>query len=239
MNVLQLMESTGIVPVFYSGDAAVARNVVGACYRGGMRVFEFTNRGPAAGKVFAELVDFVAVECPELELGVGSIVDGQTCRRFVEAGARFVVGPVFAAEVLDVCRESGVPYIPGAATPTEIFNASRACAEGGGLSAVYDTATDGEAAGEPVRSVAMVKVFPGAELGGPSFVRSVLAPMPWLRLMVTGGVEPTAESLGAWFGAGVKCVGIGSNLFPRELVAAGRWDDIAAICARALASVKN
>ncbi len=214
MNILELMESTGIVPVFYNGDAEVAKNVVKACYKGGVRSFEFTNRGAKAFDVFGELVEMAAAECPELVLGIGSITTAADCRRFVEAGARFVVGPVYSAEVLEEAKVSGVPYIPGAATPTEIFNAWKAGAE-------------------------IVKVFPGAECGGPSFVKAVLAPMPWLRLMVTGGVEPTRENLTRWFAAGVKCVGIGSNLFPKSLVDAGRWDDIAALCAETLAIVKE
>jgi 2-dehydro-3-deoxyphosphogluconate aldolase/(4S)-4-hydroxy-2-oxoglutarate aldolase len=155
-----------------------------------------------------------AAECPGLTLGIGSIVSAEDCRRFVEAGARFVVGPVFSAEVSEEARKLNVPYIPGAATPTEIFNAWRA---GAGI----------------------VKVFPGAECGGPSFVKAVLAPMPWLRLMVTGGVEPTRDNLTRWFAAGVRCVGIGSNLFPKALVDAGRWDDIAALVAETLAIVKE
>lgn len=206
------MENGGMVPVFYHGDAEIAKNVVRACYRGGVRSFEFTNRGAQAFEVFGALVAMAAAECPELTLGIGSIVDAASCRRFVEAGARFVVSPVFSAEVMDETRRLGVPYIPGAATPTEIFNANRLGAE-------------------------IVKVFPGAEVGGPSFVKAVLAPMPWLRIMVTGGVEPTRDNLTKWFGAGVKCVGIGSNLFPKEVIAAGRWDEISQLCATTLSTI--
>ncbi len=212
MNVLEIMEQTGVVPVFYNGDTAVATNVVKACYRGGIRTFEFTNRGEKAFEVFQALVKMAAAECPELVMGIGSIVSAADCRRFVEAGARFVVGPVFSAEVMDEAVKLDVPYIPGAATPTEVFNAWKSGA-------------------------AIVKVFPAAEVGGPSFVKAVLAPMPWLRIMVTGGVEPTRENLSKWFAAGVKCVGIGSNLFPGELVAAGRWDEMSDAIARTLATV--
>lgn len=186
------MERTGIVPVFYNGDAETAKGVVRACYAGGLRAFEFTNRGEKAFAVFVELVAMASRECPEMVMGIGSITTAADCRRFVESGARFVVGPVFSAEVLEECGRLNIPYIPGAATPTEIFNAWKA-------------------------GSAIVKVFPAAECGGPSFVKAVLAPMPWLRIMVTGGVEPTRENLERWFKAGVKCVGIGSNLFPKEL----------------------
>jgi 2-dehydro-3-deoxyphosphogluconate aldolase/(4S)-4-hydroxy-2-oxoglutarate aldolase len=212
MNVLETMEKIGIVPVFYNGDADVAAGVARACYRGGVRTFEFTNRGERAFEVFSALVKMAAAECPGLMMGIGSITTEADCRRFVEAGARFVVGPVFCQDVLDEAARLGVPYIPGAATPTEIFNAWRA--------------------GAP-----MVKVFPGAECGGASFIKAVLAPMPWLRLMVTGGVEPSSENLKGWFGAGVKCVGIGSNLFPKQMIDAGRWDDIAEMVRKTVETV--
>ena len=213
-NVLGLMERTGVVPVFYNGEAETAKNVVKACYKGGIRTFEFTNRGGKAFEVFGELVKMTAAECPGMVMGIGSIVSAADCRRFVEEGARFVVGPVFSAEVLEEAKRLGVPYIPGAATPTEIFNAHKAGAE-------------------------IVKVFPAAEVGGPSFVKAVLAPMPWLKIMVTGGVEPTRENLTKWFAVGVRCVGIGSNLFPKELVAAQKWDEIAALVAETLATVSE
>lgn len=206
------MEQTGLVPVFYNGDAEVAKNVVRACYKGGVRTFEFTNRGKNALEVFTGLARMVAVECPGLTLGIGSIVDPEACRRFVDAGAKFVVGPVFSPDVMKQALAVGIPYIPGAATPTEIFNARNSGAK-------------------------IVKVFPAAECGGPAFVKAVLAPMPWLRIMVTGGVEPTRENLTGWFSAGVSCVGIGGNLFPKEIIAAARWDDLAAICASTLAII--
>jgi 2-dehydro-3-deoxyphosphogluconate aldolase/(4S)-4-hydroxy-2-oxoglutarate aldolase len=214
MKVLEIMESTGVVPVFYSGETETAKNVVRACYKGGIRTFEFTNRGDRAFEVFGELVGMAAAECPEMVMGIGSIVSGGDCRRFVEAGARFVVGPVFSDEVSAEAARLGVPYIPGAATPTEAFDAWKA--------------------GAPI-----IKIFPGAEVGGPSFVKAVLAPMPWLRLMVTGGVEPTRENLTRWFAAGVRCVGIGSNLFPKDLVDAGRWDDLAKLVARTIDIVRE
>jgi 2-dehydro-3-deoxyphosphogluconate aldolase/(4S)-4-hydroxy-2-oxoglutarate aldolase len=214
MNVTELMENGGVVPVFYNGDVEIARNVVRACYRGGIRTFEFTNRGAAAFEVFGSLVEMAAGECPGMVMGIGSIVSAEDCRRFVEAGAGFVVGPVFSAEVMEEAARLGVPYVPGAATPTEAFNAWKAGA-------------------------GMIKIFPGAEVGGPSFVKAVLAPMPWLRLMVTGGVEPTRENLTKWFAAGVKCVGIGSNLFPKALVDGGRWDELAALVAETLEIVSE
>lgn len=203
------MERTGVVPVFYNGDAEIAKNVVRACYKGGIRIFEFTNRGERAYDVFNELVAMMPVECPEMALGIGSIVNAGDCRKFIAAGAQFVVGPILSEEVAETAKAQGIPYIPGCATPTEIYNGQRLGA-------------------------AMVKVFPAAETGGPDFVKAVLAPMPWSKIMVTGGVEPNRENLAGWFRAGVKCVGIGSNLFPAELVADGRWDEISKLCAETL-----
>lgn len=206
------MEQTGMVPVYYNADAATAFNVMKACYDGGVRAFEFTNRGSAAPEVFTALRAAATEQCPGMVLGIGSVVDRATALGFIESGADFVVSPVFAAEVTDVCRQRNIPYIPGCATPTEMFNAHRAGAE-------------------------MVKAFPAGDLGGPSFVRNVLAPMSWLKIMVTGGVEPDPESLREWFAAGAKCAGMGSRLFPKAAIAAGDWGQIASLCASTLSAI--
>ena len=168
-SVLAKMGETGMVPVFYHKDVEVAKNVVKACYDGGVRAFEFTNRGDFAHEVFAEVVKFAAVECPEMAVGGGSISE---------------VG--FAQEVgCDLC-----------------------------------------------------KVFPGDVLG-PKFVKGLLAPMPWSKLMVTGGVEPTMENISSWIKAGVYCVGMGSKLFPKDKVAAKDWNYVTEKCREALGYVKE
>lgn len=214
MNVLDIMEQTGVVPVFYNANAETAMNVVRACSKGGIRVFEFTNRGDAAYGVFNRLVEMIAVEKIDMVLGIGSIVNAADCRKFIAAGAEFVVSPILSPEVMDEAKASGIPCVPGCATPTEIYRAQELGA-------------------------GMVKVFPAAEVGGPAFVKAVMAPMPWSRIMVTGGVEPARENLAGWFGAGARCVGIGSNLFPRELVDAGDWNAISALCAETLETVSE
>ena len=206
------MESTGMVPVFYHKDVQTAKNIVKACYEGGVRVFEFTNRGDFAHEVFGELVKWVEKECPEMVLGVGSVVEAPTASIYMQLGANFVVGPLLYPDIARVCNRRSVPYIPGCATPTEIGMAQ----ESGSL---------------------VVKVFPAAEVGGPAFVKGVKAPMSWSNIMVTGGVEPTKENLSAWFAAGVTCVGMGSNLFPRQAVADGKWEEISALCRSALAII--
>ncbi len=204
ISVLSKMAHAPVVPVFYHGDAAIACSVVKACYDGGVRAFEFTNRGDFAHEVFAEVVKYAAKECPELAVGVGSVVDASTASLFIQCGACFVVGPLFNPAVATVCNRRGVPYTPGCGTVSEV-------------GAAQELGCD------------LCKIFPGDVLG-PKFVKGLLAPMPWSRLMVTGGVEPVEENLTAWFNAGVFCVGMGSKLFPKDRIAAGDWQYITDKC---------
>ena len=176
-----------VVPVFYHADVAYAQRIVRACYAGGIRVVEFVNRGAQALAVFTELQAFVRAECADMLLGIGTIYTAAEAAQFIGAGAGFVVQPVAVAEVADVCRARNIAWLPGALTPTEIYHASQFGA-------------------------AVVKIFPG-NVVGPDYVKALRGPMPHIKLMVTGGVEPTRESLAAWFGAGVDAVGMGSQLF--------------------------
>lgn len=211
IEVLATMKRTGMVPVFYNADVEISKRVLKACYDGGVRAFEFTNRGDFAHEIFGDLVKFAATECPELALGVGSVVDPATAALYIQLGACFVVGPLFNAEVSRVCNRRLVPYTPGCGTVSEI-------------GAAQETGCD------------LCKVFPGDVLG-PKFVKGLMAPMPWSKLMVTGGVEPTEENIKAWFGAGVYCVGMGSKLFPKDKIAAADWDYISDKCREALGYV--
>ena len=212
-TVLAKMGQTGMVPVFYHKDASVAKQVVRACYEGGVRAFEFTNRGDFAHEVFAEVVKYAAAECPDMALGVGSVVDPATASLYIQLGACFVVGPLFNPEVARICNRRLIPYTPGCGSITEVGYAQEAGCD-------------------------LCKVFPGDVLG-PQFVKGLMAPMPWSKLMVTGGVEPTKENLTAWFKAGVFCVGMGSKLFPKEVVAAQDWTAVTAKCVEALEYVRN
>jgi 2-dehydro-3-deoxyphosphogluconate aldolase/(4S)-4-hydroxy-2-oxoglutarate aldolase len=214
LQVYQTIVNTGIVPVFYHSDAEVAKNVLKACYEGGIRAFEFTNRGDFAHEVFAELVKWADKECPEMILGIGSIVDAPTAALYIQSGANFVVGPLLNPEVFKVCNRRQIAYSPGCATVSEIGLAQELGAE-------------------------IVKVFPGGNVGGPSFVKNIKGPMPWSRIMVTGGVEPTEENLSAWFRAGVTCVGMGSNLFPKEVLKNGEWHKITELCSQSLSIVNK
>ena len=214
LKVYQTMEQTGIIPVFYHSDIDVAKHVVKACYQGGIRVFEFTNRGDFAHEVFANIVKWADKECPELILGIGSIVDPATAALYIQLGANFIVGPLLNSEIFKICNRRQIAYSPGCATTTEIGLAQELGAE-------------------------IVKVFPGGNMGGPSFVKNIKGPMPWSKIMVTGGVEPTKDSLTDWFKAGATCVGIGSNLFPNEVLKSGDWHKISQLCKESLSIVKQ
>ena len=214
MQVLDAIVSTGMVPVYYNKDVEIAKQVVKACYEGGVRAFEFTNRGDFAHEVFAELIKFATTECPELVLGVGSIVDAGTASLYLQLGANFVVGPLFNPEIAKVCNRRLVPYTPGCGSVSEIGFAQEVGCD-------------------------LCKIFPAGNVGGPSFVKNIKAPMPWSMIMATGAVEPTEENLSAWFKAGVTCVGMGSKLFPKEMIAAGNWEAISTLCRDALATIKK
>ena len=208
LAVMQKIGETGMVPVFYHSNAETAKQVLKACYDGGVRAFEFTNRGDFAQEVFAECVKFAAKECPELALGIGSVVDAPTAALYIQLGACFVVGPLFNPDIVPVCNRRLVPYCPGCGTVSEIGKAQELGCD-------------------------LCKLFPG-DVYGPAFVKGMMAPCPWTKLMVTGGVAPTKENLTAWIKAGVYCVGMGSKLFPKEEVAAGNWQYITDKCKEAL-----
>ena len=207
LSVLNKMEEAPMVPVFYHKDVETAKQVVKACYDGGVRCFEFTNRGDFAHEVFAEVVKYASEDCSEMAVGVGSVVEPATAALYMQLGACFVVGPLFNPEVARVCNRRQVPYIPGCGSVSEVGAAQEAGCE-------------------------VVKVFPGDVLGQ-KFVKGLLAPMPWTKIMVTGGVEPTEENLKGWLAAGAAYVGMGSKLFPKDRVSAADWQYIADKCKEA------
>ena len=195
----------GAVAVVRLKEADQAIRAIEACRAGGVSAVEVTVTTPGALELIAQVARTMA---DDVLVGVGSVLDPDTARRAVDAGARYVVSPVFQGEVVAEAHRLGVPALPGAFTPTEIFRAHEAGAD-------------------------VVKVFPSEALG-PAFVRGVLAPMPFLRLMPTGGVTP--DNAGEWVRAGVFAVGLGSALVDPRLVAAG---DFAALTARARRLVEN
>jgi 2-dehydro-3-deoxyphosphogluconate aldolase/(4S)-4-hydroxy-2-oxoglutarate aldolase len=214
LEVLNTMIDLGLIPVFYHKDVEVAKQIVTACTAGGARVIEFTNRGDFAYHVFTELSRHFAQTDPQVILGVGSVVDAPTAAMYIASGANFVVGPILNAEVARLCNRRKIAYSPGCGSASEIAEAEEL-------------------------GVEIVKVFPGSSVGGPGFVKAMLGPCPWTRIMPTGGVEATKESISAWFKAGVACVGMGSNLITKEAVAAGDFQAITRNVAQALAWIKE
>lgn len=213
LHTYQSLQAVPLVPLFSSTDVEISKNVLKACYRAGIRLFELTNRGDFAHEIFGELVKAASRDYPDMILGVGTILDAPTAALYMQLGADFVVSPSFNPEVAKVCNRRKVPYLPGCATLTEITNAEE-------------------------WGVEVVKLFPGDTLG-PKFVKALKAPMPWTTVIVTGGVEPTKESLSTWFGAGADAVGVGSNLLTKEILAQRDWDALEARVEGALAVIEE
>ncbi|QZT37047.1 bifunctional 4-hydroxy-2-oxoglutarate aldolase/2-dehydro-3-deoxy-phosphogluconate aldolase [Halosquirtibacter xylanolyticus] len=214
LEVIAQMKETGMIPVFFHKDIEVCKNIVKACYDGGVRVFEFTNRGDFAHEVFAELVKWAAVETPEMILGIGSIVEAATAALYIQLGTNFVVAPLLHEETAKVCNRRGILWSPGCGSVTEVGRALELGSE-------------------------VAKVFPGSQVGGPAFVKSVKAPMPWALMMPTGGVTPTKENLEGWFNAGVTCVGMGSQLITSEIIKEGKYAELTAQVKEAMSVIRE
>jgi len=191
--IINQLNLTGIIPLFYHSDLDTCKEIIKACYDGGLKVIEYTNRGEKALDNFPQLKQFVTNNCPDLLLGIGSIINKEQAAKFLQLGADFIVAPILDEETALFCADYKAMWIPGCGTLTEIAKAIK-------LGAL------------------VVKVFPGNVLG-PGFVKAVLGPMPNLKLMPTGGVETTEDNLKAWFNAGVFCVGMGSNLITKDIIA--------------------
>jgi len=211
-SIQEAMRTSGLVPLFTHDDAAIAKEVVEAAYRGGVRVFEFTNRRKNAFDVFVEILRY-GEKFPDLMLGIGTILDAATTKKFIDAGAHFIISPILKPEMAEYCLQHDRPWIPGCATLTEIVTAKEHGAK-------------------------VIKIFPGSVLG-PGFVSSVLPVIPDLQLMITGGVEPTEASLSAWFKAGAMCVGMGSQLFTKEILETKNWSLLQQRIEEALTIIKK
>ncbi|MBQ8069729.1 MAG: bifunctional 4-hydroxy-2-oxoglutarate aldolase/2-dehydro-3-deoxy-phosphogluconate aldolase [Bacteroidales bacterium] len=209
IDTLGIIRSTGIVPVFYSKDPVLTKKVVLACYEGGIRAFEFTNRGDGAHKVFEEVISFVRAKCPDMAFGAGTVLDAPTAALYIQMGADFIVSPCIVDEIIPLANRRGIPYSPGCGTVSEIVHAQE-------------------------RGCDLVKVFPAGTVGGPAFVKNILAPLPWSMIMCTGAVEPTEDNLSAWAASGVTAVGMGSKLFPKPLLESEDWNGISELCRRSL-----
>jgi 2-dehydro-3-deoxyphosphogluconate aldolase / (4S)-4-hydroxy-2-oxoglutarate aldolase len=198
MDVLNRILGIGVVPIFYNPDVDVAKRVLAACVEGGATVLEFTNRGDRAMHVFHQLIEFLDKEAPTAILGVGSVIDPGTAAMYINEGANFVVSPSLSADVAKICNRRKVAYVPGTGTESEISEAEEMGCE-------------------------IIKIFPANTMGGPEFVKAVLAPCPWHNLMPAGGVDATEANLASWFKAGVACVGMGSNLIRKDWMKANNW----------------
>lgn len=200
-TLLNKISTFPIIPVFYHPDKDVAMNVITACYKGGMRVFEFTNRGEQSREVFKHIL-VNRLRFSKMSIGIGTIMNTAEAQEFIDLGADFVVSPILDLSVASICQQAEKPWIPGCGTLTEVIQAKRAGAE-------------------------LIKVFPGNVLGS-KFIKSVLGPCPDLKLMPTGGVAPSKENLGEWFDAGAFSVGIGSSLFNKEIIKPENYDKLLA-----------
>lgn len=193
MDVALKMREIGAIPLYYNPDIEVCKEVISACYHGGMKIFEFTNRGDMAHELFAELVKWSRQEMPDLVLGVGTVVEAGTCSLYIQLGAKFIVSPLLNEEMARVCNRRKVLWVPGCATASEIGRAEELGAE-------------------------VVKLFPGPTVGGAKFLKAYLGPCPWSNIMPSGGVSPTLENLTEWFDAGAFCVGMGAQLITSEII---------------------
>ncbi|MEX2404581.1 MAG: bifunctional 4-hydroxy-2-oxoglutarate aldolase/2-dehydro-3-deoxy-phosphogluconate aldolase [Balneolales bacterium] len=190
IKVATVMAEIGLVPLFYHHDIEICEKVLTACYNGGARLLEFTNRGDYAHEVFSQLNKFAESNLPDMILGVGSITDAGAASLYMQLGANFVVTPVLREDIAIVCNRRKLLWSPGCGSLTEVAKAEELGAE-------------------------IIKIFPGS-LCGPEFVKAIKAPCPWTSIMPTGGVSTSRENLKMWFDSGVTCVGIGSQLITSE-----------------------
>lgn len=202
-QVLTALEAQGVCPVFYNPDPETAMNVIRACARGGAKAIEFTNRGDFAVDLFGDIARELGRTDPDIILGIGSVIDAGTAALYLNRAARFVVSPALVPEVAVVCNKRMVAYFPGCGSVRDIVEAQ-------------------------ALGVDIVKLFPGASVGGPDFVKAVMGPMPWTKIMPTGGVDPDPASIAKWFGAGIVATGMGSKLVTDAAVKAGDWAGIEA-----------
>ena len=202
-----------IMPLFNHSDLALSKAVVKACYDGGIKVFEYTNRGEGAALIFAELVKYIRQELPDMAIGIGTVFNAEEAEYFVNLDTDFIVQPILNPAVGAVCNKYKIAWMPGVMTISEIYNAQQAGAD-------------------------IIKIFP-ANVLGTAFIKALKAPMPHAKVMVTGGVEPNEENLKGWFSAGVTAVGMGSQLFPKEVLASGNYQQIEEVVKKCVAMVKG
>ncbi|MFD2099221.1 bifunctional 4-hydroxy-2-oxoglutarate aldolase/2-dehydro-3-deoxy-phosphogluconate aldolase [Flagellimonas iocasae] len=213
IEVINAMLGTGMVPLFYHPDVELGKKVLKACYDGGARLMEFTSRGDFAHEVFAELNKYALKELPGMMMGVGSVTDAAAASLYIQLGANFVVTASLKEDVAMVCNRRKVSYSPGCGSLTEINRAEEL-------------------------GVEIVKLFPGS-VYGPGFVKAIKGPQPWTSIMPTGGVSTDEDNLKGWFGAGVSCVGLGSQLIGKEIIQNGDFEGLKKLTEKTLDIIKK
>ncbi len=213
IEVASAMKETGMVPLFFSSDLELSKKVLKACYDGGARLMEFTARGDFAHEVFGELTKYAITNLPGMIMGVGSVTDGAAASLYMQLGANFIVTPVLREDIAVVCNRRKVLWSSGCGSLTEISRAEELGCE-------------------------IVKLFPGSTYG-PGFVKAIKGPQPWTSIMPTGGVNTSEENLSAWFDAGVTCVGMGSQLISKEVLASKDFESLEQTVAKTLALIQK
>lgn len=213
IEVARQMQENGMVPLFYHPDITLGKKILRACYRGGARLMEFTARGDFAFEVFSELNKFAIKELPGMMMGVGSITDAGAASMFMQMGANFIVTPSLREDIARVCNRRKVLWSPGCGSLTEINKAEELGCE-------------------------IIKLFPGATYG-PGFVKAIKGPQPWTSIMPTGGVSTDPANLKNWFDAGVTCVGMGSKLISKEIIANEDYDKLEKMVRETLALIRD
>ncbi len=213
IEVANVMKETGMVPLFYHPDIELGKKILQACYDGGARLMEFTARGDFAFEVFSELNKYAIKNLPGMIMGVGSITDAAAASYYMQIGANFIVTPSLREDIAIVCNRRKVLWSPGCGSLTEINKAEEMGCE-------------------------IVKLFPG-DLYGPGFVKAIKGPQPWTSVMPTGGVSTDEANLKAWFDAGVTCVGMGSKLISKEILANKDYPGLEALVKETLTKIKR
>ncbi len=193
IQVVLKMAEIGMIPVFFHKDVETCKKVIEACYKGGVKIFEFTNRGSYAHVIFEQISKWATDEFPDLIMGTGSVIDAPTAAIYAQLDSNFIVSPLLDEEMGILLNRRKILWSPGCGSVSEISKAEALGAE-------------------------IVKIFPGSQVGGPKFVAAVKGPMPWTHIMPTGGVEPTEANLTEWFKAGAICCGMGSKLLRSDLI---------------------
>ena len=207
------LSEVSIMPLFNHHDLEVCKSVIKACYDGGIKVFEYTNRGEGAALIFAELVKYIRQEMPDMAIGIGTVFTADEAEYFISLDTDFIVQPCLNPAVGEVCKRHSMAWMPGIMTITELFQAQQLGSD-------------------------IVKIFP-ANVLGTAFIKALKAPMPHAKVMVTGGVEPNEENLKGWFSAGVTAVGMGSQLFPKAVLELGNFKETEEIVRKCVAIVKS